>query len=189
MNKMLITVIQEKDADKTKLSLYEINEKEKKKIFDTQAFIGINGMTTEKREGDGKTPEGQFELGIAFGTHSKEEINEDIEYIEINENLYWVDDVKSRYYNQLVDITKIQKDWESAEHLIEYPKQYEYAIEIKTNIDNIPNKGSAIFLHCSTNSPTSGCIAIEKEKMIDILKKLDKKSMIRIQKNRLYEIT
>lgn len=181
MNKMLITVIKEKDECKAKLILYDINEKERKKVIETQAFIGKNGMTINKVEGDGKTPEGLFKLGIAFGIHSKKEINENIEYIEINENLYWVDDIKSKYYNKLVDITKVRKDWESAEHLIEYPKQYEYAIEIKSNSQNILNKGSAIFLHCSINSPTSGCIAIKKEKMLEILKKCNRNCMILIK--------
>lgn len=47
--------------------------------------------------------------------------------------MHWVDDINSKFYNQLIDITKVKKDWNSSEHLIEYPKQYEYAIEIKTN--------------------------------------------------------
>lgn len=188
MSRILIIVMQEKDIDRAKLVLYELEKKEKRKIFETRAFIGRNGMTSNKEEGDGKTPEGQFELGIAFGTHKKEEIDEDIEYIEINENLYWVDDMKSKYYNQLVDITKVKKDWTTAEHLIEYPKQYEYAIEIKANPQNISGKGSAIFLHCSINSPTSGCVAIGREKMLEILKRLNKNSMIIIQKNQLGKI-
>lgn len=113
-----------------------------KKIFETEAFIGKNGITANKVEGDGKTPEGIFELGLVFGMHSRKEIklNDNIKYIEINKNLYWVDDIYSKYYNQLVDITKVKKDWSSAEHLIEYPKQYEYAIEIKANSNNLPGK-------------------------------------------------
>ena len=74
-------------------------------------------------------------------------------------------------------------DWKSAEHLIKYPKQYEYAIELKTNPNNIPRKGSAIFLHCSVNRPTAGCIAIEKEKMKEIFELLEKDATINIGKN------
>ena len=36
--------------------------------IETNAYIGINGITSEKKEGDGKTPLGEFELGIAFLT-------------------------------------------------------------------------------------------------------------------------
>ena len=69
-----------------------------KKIFETEAFLGRNGVTTNKKEGDLKTPIGSFNLGIAFGIHDiQKELQ--IPYIQINENLYWVDDVNSRYYN------------------------------------------------------------------------------------------
>ena len=77
----------------------------------------------------------------------------------------------------------MQKDWKSAEHLIEYPKQYEYAIELKTNPNNIKGKGSAIFLHCSVNKPTAGCIAIEKEKMQEIFQLIKKDATINIGDN------
>lgn len=120
---------------KNKLYFYDNNTE----VFETDAFIGINGFTMDKIEGDGKTPEGVFELGLAFGIHDIE-LDESIKYQKINGNLYWIDDIKSKYYNQLVDITKVHKDWNSAEHLIEYPQQYEYAIEIKTNSKNVPSK-------------------------------------------------
>ena len=58
--------------------------------------------------------------------------NNKIEYKNIDEYLYWVDDINSKYYNQLVDSRNINKDWKSAEHLIEYPNEYEYVIEIKS---------------------------------------------------------
>lgn len=33
--------------------------------------------------------------------------------------------------------------------------------------------GSAIFLHCSLNKPTQGCIAIKREKMVELLKNIN----------------
>ena len=107
-------------------------------------------------------------------------IDKSMKYIKINKNLYWIDDVNSKYYNKLVDITKVEKDWNTAEHLIEYKNQYEYGIEINTNKENIPGKGSAIFLHCTTGKPTMGCVAIEKEKMIELLEKINSKTVILI---------
>ena len=82
----------------------------------------------------------------------------------------------------------MQKDWKSAEHLIEYPKQYEYAIELKTNPNNIKGKGSAIFLHCSVNKPTAGCIAIEKEKMQEIFRLIKKNATINIGEKIVFAI-
>lgn len=110
--------------------------------IETNAYIGKNGMTKDKREGDGKTPVGEFELGLILGTHKHEKNINGLEYIQIIEDMYWVDDIKSKYYNMLVNIKNVEKDWDSAEHLIEYPVQYEYLLEIKTNPKNISGKGS-----------------------------------------------
>lgn len=173
------TIIVDTNENPSKLKF--TNEKTS---IETDVLIGRNGVTSSKKEGDGKTPLGTFELGIVFGTHNKGEIYEyetSIEYIKINENLYWVDDVKSKCYNQLIDITKVDVEWKSAEHLIDYPVQYEYAIEIRTNPENIPGKGSAIFIHCSNGVPTAGCIALPKEEMIKLIKQINRNTRIIIR--------
>lgn len=147
--------------------------------IETNAYIGKNGVTVQKQEGDGKTPLGKFELGVALGIHQSI-INQKIKYKQITKDMYWVDDPKSRYYNQMVNISTTKKDWDSAEHLIQYPIQYEYLIEIKTNPKNIPGKGSAIFLHCTNNRPTAGCVAIDKVIMKKIIENINEKTKIEI---------
>lgn len=148
--------------------------------IETTAYIGRNSLTNEKQEGDGKTPIGEFELGIMLGTHPTNPNNSGIKYKQITKDMYWVDDPISRYYNKLVNISEVRKDWSSAEHLIDYPIQYEYLIEIKTNPSNIPGKGSAIFLHCSNNRPTAGCIAVDKEIMKKLIENIDEYTKIEI---------
>ena len=149
--------------------------------IETIAYIGRNGVTKDKIEGDGKTPIGEFELGLILGTHFNIQNKNALKYKQITQNMYWVDDTTSKYYNQLVDISKVQKDWESAEHLIDYPIEYEYLIEIKTNPKNTPRKGSAIFLHCSNNNSTAGCIAINKRYMQKIIENVDNKTKIIVE--------
>lgn len=157
--------------------------------IETKAYIGKNGLTSKKVEGDGKTPIGEFELGTILGTHAIVKNKNELEYIKITDNMYWVDDSKSKYYNQLVDISKVEKDWDSAEHLIDYPIQYEYLIEIKTNPKNTPGDGSAIFLHCEANKPTAGCVAINKQCMKKIIENIDENTKIVIcEKDNLYSI-
>ena len=151
--------------------------------IETNAYIGINGITSEKKEGDGKTPLGEFELGIALGTHPMDKLKKTKNYKQITENMYWVDDLKSKFYNKLVDTLSIEKDWNSAEHLIDYPIEYEYLIEIKANPKNIKGKGSAIFLHCSNNKPTAGCVAVDKKIMKKIIESIDEQTKIEILKN------
>ncbi len=148
--------------------------------IETKAYIGKNGATHKKKEGDGKTPIGEFELGIILGTSLSVKNKNGLEYRQITKDMYLVDDVKSKYYNQLVNISEIEKDWNSAEHLIEYPIQYEYLIEIKTNPNNIPGNGSAIFLHCTDNKPTLGCIAVDKETMRVLIENIDEFTRIEI---------
>lgn len=148
--------------------------------IETTAYIGKNGVTSHKREGDGKTPLGEFKLGAMLGTHLNTKNANGLKYKQITKEMYWVDDTKSKYYNQLVNISEVEKDWNSAEHLIDYPIQYEYLIEIKTNPNNIPGKGSAIFLHCTNNEPTAGCVAIDKKAMKKLIENIDEQTKIDI---------
>lgn len=166
--------------------IYVISKEESKWVLkfpklniETTAYIGKNGTTHNKKEGDGKTPIGEFKLGTVLRMHGD---IKNKKCRQINKNMYWVDDSKSKYYNQLVDITQVKKDWISAEHLIDYPIEYEYLVEIKTNSNNIPEKGSAIFLHCSNNKPTAGCVAIDKAIMKKIIENIDEYTIIEIQK-------
>ena len=43
-----------------------------------------------------------------LGTHDKI-CNLNYNYEKINSNMYWIDDSNSKYYNKLVDITKVKK--------------------------------------------------------------------------------
>lgn len=155
------------DTFKRELYLYE-DKKIVKNI--SNIVIGKNGITTDKREGDMCTPIGEYNLGISFGIH---DLNITYPYLKINSNLYYIDDSSSQFYNKMVDVTTVKKDWQSAEHLIDYPSQYEYALVIEYNKNCIPNHGSAIFLHVATGSYTAGCIAVPKEEMLNILKWLN----------------
>lgn len=151
--------------------------------IETRAYIGKNGASEIMTEGNKMTPIGEFDFGLAMGTHTEDEMNKKmkIKYLQIKENMYWVDDINSKYYNQLVDITKCGKDWNSAEHLIEYPRNYEYLVEIKINPQNIPDKGSAIFLHCNYGTPTFGCVGVSKEIMEKLIQLIDENTKIIIK--------
>ena len=69
----------------------------------TEIAIGKNGATTDKREGDFKTPLGLFKLGSAFGTSS---IKTDYPYLKVTNDSYWVDDSMSPNYNKWVELNK-----------------------------------------------------------------------------------
>ncbi len=132
-----------------------------------KGYVGRNGVSTDKREGDGRAPAGLFSLGYAFGNNAKPETG--MMWQEVTKDTYWVDDPDSKYYNQWVEGTA-DADWDSAEHLSASPKSYAYAVVVEYNTENtVPGKGSAVFLHCK-NEPTSGCVAAPQEEILRILK-------------------
>lgn len=160
------------------------------KSFD-DVWIGKNGYCLESDmfEGGMKTPLGEYFLGVAFGNTN---LNLNYPYIMVNEGSYWVDDVKSKYYNYFVQIGEsdidvdypyivksLVKKFDSAEHLIDYKKAYKYAVFIEYNAASLEKKpisgrGSAIFLHChGTKGYTGGCVAIKEDDMKWILNFLD----------------
>lgn len=146
--------------------LYEKSEQENwHQINCTSGYLGKNGTSKNKVEGDYCTPAGLYLIGFAFGTES---ISTKMEYHLINKDCYWVDDSNSSFYNQWIESNEIS--WDSAEHMIDYPQSYHYGAVINYNMDPVtPNKGSAIFLHCDTGSYTAGCVSVPESYMIYIL--------------------
>lgn len=145
------------------------------------ARVGRNGITSSKREGDGKTPSGIYSFGQAFGVAGNPVTSR--RWLQVNNNHYWVDDVNSSYYNKLVDASQTGIQWSSAEHLISYPTAYRYAIAINYNTACTRGAGSAIFLHCSTGGSTAGCVSVSQSNMIRILQLLQGDALIGIYYN------
>lgn len=130
-----------------------------------------------KREGDGKSPAGIFELTSAFGT-IPDAFALKLPYTPLVESTECVDDVKSGKYNLIVDRYKVGDfDWKSSEKMLAVGEQYSLGVFVAHN--SYPpqrGKGSCIFLHVwkDANSGTAGCTAMEKEDMAEILRWLDK---------------
>jgi len=135
--------------------------------------IGRAGLTTNKIEGDHKTPVGEFKFKKIY--YRKDKLGEmifQIPFAIIAENDGWCDDPKSKLYNQHVQFPFDS----SAEKLFRDDDLYDLLCVINHNTDPIiPGKGSAIFLHiCKPNfEGTEGCVAIEKENIIELAKKID----------------
>jgi len=126
-----------------------------------------------KKEGDGKSPAGIFELKQAFGYVP---FSTDYSYVVYRATNHCVDDVNSKFYNKIVDSTKIDMDYNSFEHM-RFPKNYyKYGIVVNHNhIDEAGAKrgaGSCIFIHIK-KVPTAGCTATNEEEMKKIIKWLD----------------
>ena len=137
--------------------------------YKTPGQIGRNGLGKEK-EGDGKTPIGVFTFTKAFGILPNPGITS-MPYLQVDETHHWVDDPESKYYNQCVSTRDVEPDWNSTEHLYKYVGDYNYSLSTSYNKECTPYVGCAIFLHCTVKDfrPTSGCIAIPEEYMVETM--------------------
>lgn len=171
IHQVVVVIVSEENAT---LFFYEKDMLgEWEEVLRTPAIIGKNGVG-KSQEGDGKTPLGIYSFIKAFGI--LEDPGCKMQYIQVDESHHWIDDEKSKYYNQFVSIRDIEMDWESAEHICEYEEAYHYVLATSYNEENIPGKGSAVFLHCTSEDMehTAGCIAIPGQCMQEIMKRVDK---------------
>lgn len=133
-------------------------------------YVGSNGVDQKQMEGDKITPQGLYSIGDAFYINSQPSTW--LNTFRITNDTYWVDDPNSAFYNKKVEGVQ-NKDWNSAEHMIDYYNSYKYGCVINYNTEPIESgKGSAIFMHCGSDA-TSGCIAVSEADMLRYLKVLN----------------
>jgi len=147
--------------------------------FKFKCSIGKNGKTSKKIEGDNKTPKGLYALGPLYYRKDRlPKLSTKLKKIEIMKNFGWCDDVKSKFYNKPIK-TNINVRHEK---LYRDDKKYDLLIPIEYNSKKPKkNKGSAIFLHLTSNyKKTQGCVAIKEKDMLILLNLINKKTKIKI---------
>ena len=152
-----------------------------KEILTTPGYIGKYGLGKTK-EGDAKTPIGEYHFNYAFG------IADDpgcvFPYQKVTDDDYWSGDQREGYhYNEMVSIKDLPDlNTDDSEHIVDYNYHYQYCMNISWNEDGTPGRGSAIFLHClGPNKPyTGGCIAIPQDKMITAMQNVKKDCVVEI---------
>lgn len=134
-----------------------------------EGYVGKNGIGKVK-EGDKKTPRGDFGILQAFGL--KPDPGTSLPYFQV-EDWHWCC-ADSVAYNRIIDIRDCPHECEG-EHLIKYDPAYNYSFFMDYNKDCVIGAGSAIFFHCKgrKNPWTSGCVAVDEDDMAEILRTLD----------------
>ena len=133
------------------------------------AFIGRNGIGKE-REGDAKTPVGDFPVVTAFGI--KPDPGTVLPYIDIREGVIACDS-DCAWYNRIVKIDDLScvPEGVSGERMSELAPEYNYGIALDFNHDCIYPLGSAIFFHCKgEKSWTGGCVAADEDVVLRVLR-------------------
>ncbi len=146
----------------------------------------LQNNAPNKREGDGKSPAGIFQIrkqiyGYAesYNITKKEnkQQNKDSQkkwsYTQVTENWLGIDDPQSKYYNQLLDQRTIpQSDWNSYENLRREDDAYKWFLMIEHNTQPpIAYHGSCLFIHLwtSPNKATAGCVSMSEENFLRLL--------------------
>ncbi len=145
--------------------------------------IGKNGTTpfADGREGDGKTPLGNYAL--RYGLYRQDRIKLpkcNLQFHTIQKHDGWCDATGDPAYNRPVHFPYPA----SAENLYRDSHVYDIIIVLGHN-DNppVPDMGSAIFLHIARENyaPTQGCVAINCDDMLALLPLLMPKAYIEIK--------
>jgi D-alanyl-D-alanine dipeptidase len=133
-----------------------------------------------KIEGDNKAPAGIFRLGPAFGYAAAASARWiKLPYVPLTAESEGVDDPHSRYYNQLVERSKVTDvDWRSSEQMRRADELYKWGVFVAHNPAATPGAGSCIFLHIWRNSSaaTVGCTAMPEQRLVQLLRWLDSAS-------------
>ena len=137
-----------------------------------QCSIGKGGMiaAADKREGDGASPIGSWEMKRVFYRADKIEAPiTGLSLVPISENDGWCDDPDDPLYNRPVTLpypARHEKLWREDD-------VYDIVVELGHNDDPpVPGLGSAIFLHVAKPdyAPTEGCIALSEADLRNVLK-------------------
>ena len=148
--------------------------------FKFKCCIGKKGSTSNKKEGDKKTPKGTFRIGNLY--FREDRIKKPLtllKCIRIKKNMGWCDDINfPKKYNKLIRVKKKIRH----EKLKRKDNKYDLLIPIKYNfIKPITGIGSCIFIHLTKNyKPTAGCIALKENDFLIMLKLVKKDSKIKI---------
>ncbi|MDE0779255.1 MAG: L,D-transpeptidase family protein [Alphaproteobacteria bacterium] len=142
--------------------------------------LGPAGIQLQKREGDGVTPAGRFQLRAIW--YRADRIARPDTALPINvitPDDGWCDAPKDDNYNRPVKLPYRA----SAEALWRDDHVYDLVVILGHNDDPvIPHKGSAIFLHIANPDfrPTEGCVAIQGDALNKLVAVLDANSCLEI---------
>ena len=137
--------------------------------FEVPCHYGKNGLSADRRDGDGTTPIGLFKVLYCFG--NAPDPGAGMTYREVQRTSYWSGEKED--YNTWVDLEPGSREMKRSEYLYKFKISYKYAMAIDFNTNPVVwGKGFAIFIHCDylDDQTTAGCVAIEEKYMLRLVK-------------------
>ena len=145
--------------------------------------IGANGMVPQSHDGEMATPMGVFSLDFAFGTQPNPGTG--LEYVQVTRDYWWDGDLNSPTYNTMQVCKKADCAFNTdpssgTENL--YIPQYAHAVVMGVNKARVPGNGGAFFVHTTDGGPTAGCVALDDDTLVKIMKWLRPGAVIAVAK-------
>ena len=134
--------------------------------------VGRNGLSSDRREGDGTTPTGTYRIGrTMYGNEANPGVR--FRYRRVRCGDWWDEDPSSPTYNtfQHVRCGTTPPFGGASEGMWQQPRPYPFLAVIEYNTrPAVPGRGSGIFLHAQTGGPTIGCISLRKAELRAVLR-------------------
>ena len=136
------------------------------------ARLGKNGLSANRREGDGTTPTGTYAIGrTMYGNEANPGVR--FRYRRLRCGDWWDEDPSSPTYNSFQHVACGTEPpfAGNSEGMWQQPRPYPYLAVVEYNMRPVvPGKGSGIFLHAQTGGPTIGCISLRKDQLRAVLR-------------------
>ena len=145
--------------------------------------VGANGMVPQSHDGEMATPMGIFSLDFAFGTQPNP--GGGLDYVQVTRDYWWDGDMNSPTYNTMQVCKKADCPFDTnpasgTENL--YIPQYAHAIVMGVNKARIPGNGGAFFVHTTDGGATAGCVSLDDDTLVKIMRGLQPGALIAVAK-------
>ncbi len=145
--------------------------------------VGANGMVPQSHDGEMATPMGIFSLDFAFGTQPNP--GGGLKYVQVTRDYWWDGDMNSPTYNTMQVCKKADCPFDTnpasgTENL--YIPQYAHAIVMGVNKARVPGNGGAFFVHTTDGGPTAGCVSLDDDTLVKIIRWLQPGALIAVAK-------
>lgn len=172
-SQQLVTVHARPDATVASLELWQRRGSCFRRVAGPwHAELGLAGLSSRKREGDGATPTGTYRFGATmYGIDSDPGVA--FRYHRLVCGDWWDEDPSSTAYNTFRHVSCGARPafGGASEALWRISPQYRYFAVIEYNAHPVvAGRGSAIFLHVSTGHPTTGCVSLPESELVHVLR-------------------
>jgi len=145
--------------------------------------VGANGMVPQSHDGEMATPMGIFSLDFAFGTQPSP--GGGLQYVQVTRDYWWDGDMNSPTYNTMQVCKKADCAFDTnpasgTENL--YIPQYAHAVVMGVNKARVPGNGGAFFVHTTDGGATAGCVSLDDDTLVKIIRWLQPGALIAVAK-------